>query len=144
MLLLLATMLAFGCGDDDEDDATGPGSGKPPAGMIGSWTFDSVTVDGTLDTLASVLEWKPAAVGARMDIQANSAYVYDEVDAGGGQIWFESGFVFVDGSEIDINTLLDGDGAVNETSFLTFTLGTDVMTLREVYMGKTNVFFMSK
>jgi hypothetical protein len=62
----------------------------------------------------------------------------------GGQLWFEVGFVFVEGGEIDINVIEDPDGPVNETSFLTYTLVGDTLTLTEVDMGTTVVFSLAR
>jgi len=140
--IVLFGLIAVGCNDDDSDPLD-PQGGPPPAEMIGTWTFQSVTVDGAAASLPDVLEWQPSAVAARLMVQANGAYVYEEVDANGGQLWFESGFVFVDGSEIDINVLLDGDGAVNETSTLTYMIIGNVLTLEEVHLGAINVFTLT-
>ena len=142
--LLVAGLILVGCSDDEDDDPTDPaGGGEPPAEMVGSWVIQSVTVNGAPGVLADVLEWQPATVAAKFHIQTNSAYVYEEVNASGGQLWYENGWVYVDGNEIDLNVLADSDGPVNETSFLTFTLGGGEMTFQEVDMGTTLVFTMT-
>lgn len=142
--LLLAGLLVLGCSDDDEDDPGGPGEGKPPTTMVDTWVFQSVTLNGAAANLADVLEWQPATVSAEIYIEANGTYVFQEVNAAGGQLWFESGFVFVEGGEIDINVLQDQDGPVNETSFLTYTLAGDTLTLTEVDAGTTVVFTLGR
>ena len=132
-LVFLLAIVIFACsGEDDGDEGSGPGGGKPPAAMVGTWIFQSVTVDGAPANLADELEWHPGVVEARLHIQANSAYVYEEVNASGGQIWAESGFVFIDGNAIDINAQSNTDGPVNDTSRLVFALNGNVLTLQEV------------
>jgi len=144
MLLVLLALIATGCGDDDDEGPEGVGSGKPPAAMVGTWTFQSVTVNGAAAALDTTMEWKPGAVSARFHVQSNSAYVYDEVDTRGGQLWWESGFVFIDGNEMDINVQQNGDGPVNEMVRVGFTLTTDQMTTTEVDGGNTIVFTLTK
>ncbi len=149
ILLAMALAISTGCGGDDDDDDNNPmdpddTSGHPPAEMVGSWGFQSVLVNGNPTPLSDALEWHDGVVAARFHIQTNSAYVYEEVDTRGGQIWYEHGFVYVDGNEIDVNILGDGDGPVEETSFLTFTLQGDVFTLQESEDGTTTVFTLSR
>lgn len=81
--------------------------------------------------MATVLEWHAGVVRAEFYIRADGTYVYQEVNQQGGQLWFESGFVFVDGNEMDINIQQDGDGPVSETNPVTFTLAGDVLTITE-------------
>lgn len=147
LVFLICGLLVLGCGDDDDDDngdPTGNNDGHPPAAMVGVWVFQSVTVNGVAGSLAAVLEWNPDTVGAEIQILTNSTYIYQEVDTNGGQLWFESGFVYVDGNEIDINVLQDQDGPVNETAFLTFTLVGGVLTLTEVDEGTPIVFTLTQ
>jgi len=141
---LLSALLAFGCGSDDESSGpTDPDKGHPPEEMLGSWTFRSVTVDGAAADLSDVMDWVPSAVEAHIQVLENGAYVYEEVDSRGGQLWFESGFVYVEGGEIDVNLQLDGDGRQEETSFLSYTLSAGIFTLQENDKGTVTVFTLT-
>lgn len=145
----LALGVAFGapgCGtEDDEPDPMGPGDvGKPPAEMVGTWVFGSVTVDGTPSALDVVMEWTPATVEARLHVMANSAYVFEEVDTRGGQLWFESGFIYIDGDELDVNIQLDGDGPTTETIRWGFSLIEGVFILQRVVAGKVVAYTLTQ
>ncbi len=140
LALMLGSLMFLGCSEDDDGGPTGNGDGHPPAEMIGSWIFQSATVNGAAANLPDVMEWHVGSVQARLHIQENSAYVYDEVLVGGGQNWWESGFVYVEGGEIDINVQQDGDGPVNETEYATYTLAEGVFTLTMQDEGDTVVF----
>lgn len=142
--LALLGLLALGCGDENSGGTSGTGDGHPPAEMVATWLFQSVTVDGGAADLADVMDWVPGAVSAEIDIQANGAYVFSQLDGGGGQLFFESGFVYVDGDEIDINVQQDSDGSVNETDYATYTLAGDSMTLTQTDGGATVVFTLMK
>ena len=139
--VLIAGALLVSCASEDDDSSTDSGaSGKPPAEMVGDWIFQSATVDGTPVPLDSIMEWLPQTVQAKLHVQANSAYVFEEVNNIGGQLWFESGFVFIDGAEIDINAQLDSDGPANETTRWSFTVNDTMFTLSRVDSGQTVMY----
>lgn len=145
LALFCALLGVLACGDDTGTNPdVDPGDGKPSAELVGRWTFQSVTVDGSASTLASVLDWVANAVAANVQIQAIGSYVYEEVAANGGQLWFESGFVFVDGSSIDINAQLDNDGPRNETTRYALAQSGETLTLQTVAASATTVFTLTK
>ncbi len=118
--------------------------GPPPAVLVGVWTFQSVTLNGSSATLASVLGWNSATVLARVTVESNGAYIYEEVDSSGGQLAFESGFVLVTGNSIEINITLNNSGTVNESTTATYTLNGNTLMLQEVALGITAVFTLTK
>ncbi|MEM7137541.1 MAG: hypothetical protein AAF500_13225 [Myxococcota bacterium] len=138
--------LAVGCGDSEDAGSTGGTGGEegpPPASLVGVWTYNSVTVDGAPASLADILEWVPGAVAAEIQLLETSAYVYQEVDANGGQLWFESGFVFFnDAGEVDVNAQMDSDGPLSETLTFTYVESADTLTLTSVGGGPTVVFVL--
>lgn len=142
-ICLLALGFAPGCGDEDDvdDGPNGPGSGAPPPDMVGTWRYQSVTVNGAPANLSDVLGWVAGAVAADLSIQTNSAHVYQEVNAGGGQLWFESGFIFIDGTELDINIQQDTDGSRSDTIRYAWTLSSGVLTLE--LLGQATVFTLT-
>ncbi|MEM7436408.1 MAG: hypothetical protein AAF436_14720 [Myxococcota bacterium] len=146
ILAIACVTLALGCGDSEDAGPTGGTGGQegpPPASLVGVWTYDSVTVDGAPASLADVLDWVPGAVAAEIQLLETSAYVYQEVDANGAQLWFESGFVFFnDAGEVDVNSLMDSEGEVSETSTFTYTESGDALTLTSVGGPPTVVFVL--
>ena len=145
ILAALCGIVALACGDDssDDDDPGNGNEGPPPPSLVGVWAYQSVTIDGMPADLADVLDWVPGAIGAELQIVENSAFVYQEVDATGGQLWAELGFVFVnDAGEIDVNTQRNTDGEVDEMLTFVFTVTDETLTLRQV--GSTLVFTLVK
>lgn len=145
-VLISTLLLAFACSDDsnggnnNNTNSNNNGDGNPPAALVGTWDYQSVTVDGVAADVGTVLDWVPGAVAADLTVQANGAYSYQEVNATGGQLWFEIGFVFIDGNEVDINVQSDSDGPVNEMVVATFMIDGDTLTLTAVEDGVTVVF----
>jgi len=88
--VLLCGLLLVGCSGGEDDE---PGSGNPPAALVGTWVFQSVTVNGAPQALGEVLDWQAGTVAASMIIQSNGGYSISEVDAQGQQTHFENGFV---------------------------------------------------
>jgi len=130
---LLFVFTIISCSNNEDDNSTGPEDGHPPTEMIDTWIYQNVSVDGVPSTLDVVMEWVPNTVEARLHIINDiGSYSYEEVNSMGGQLYGESGFVYVEGNEIDINKLEDNQGnPINETIVMTFTLVEDTLTLQE-------------
>ncbi|MEM8606095.1 MAG: hypothetical protein AAGF92_03270 [Myxococcota bacterium] len=129
--LILFCTLSTACGDGadeaDDDDEGGP----PPPALVGTWTYQSVTVDETLASLGEVLDWVPDAVEARLQLLENGAFVYEEVNAQGGQLFAESGFVVVTVDEVGRGTIeFNVDGVETPASFMLVTDDSLVLTER--------------
>lgn len=148
LVLLLCSIALMGCPESDSvSNPDGNGNedeGKPPAEMLGVWKFQSASVNGNPVALSDLMDWVPMAVRAEIQILENGAYVYQEVNSQGGQLWFESGFVYVEGGEIDVNVQQDGDGARMETVFFTYTLSNGIFTLTENDEGDIVVLVMTR
>ena len=142
----LSFALAFAaCSEDDDDDGdpTGNGGGKPPAEMLGNWTYQAVTIDGNPASLATVLDWVPSAVRAEIFFRDDGAYLYQEVLANGGQLWWEAGFVFIDGTELDINLLNDQDGTASGTTRMAWSIDMGTLTLTKTSGATVTVFTLT-
>jgi len=138
LVSLLFFFTIFRCSSTDDDNATGPEDGHPPAELIDTWIYQAVMVDSVPASLAIVLNWVPDATQARFHVLNDiGSFVYEEVNFMGGQLYAASGFVYVEGNEMDINLLQDHEGnELDETIFMTFTLEADTLTLNETDQGK--------
>ncbi len=134
--------IIFSCSTNEDDSSIGPEDGHPPTEMISTWIYQMVTVDGVPSSLSVVMEWVPNAVEARLHIVNDiGSYAYEEVNSMGGQLFAETGFVYVEGNEIDINKLQDGQAnPINETVVMTFTLVADTLTVQENKAGAFLVY----
>ncbi|HMB71446.1 MAG TPA: hypothetical protein VKU85_19210 [bacterium] len=140
----LIGVMSPGCGEEGDDNPMDDnGDMPPPAELVGDWTFQSVTVDGSPDVLADVLEWEPGATSARIQFTDMNAYVYQEVNSAGGQIFFESGFIVIEADELELNALQDSNGPVTETILLNFVVSGSTLTLTETDTGSTVVFTLT-
>ena len=139
--LLLGCVLLVACGESSTDPE-GDETGHPPAAMVGLWLFESATQNGVAVSLADALEWRAGTVAARLNIQANGGYQYEEVDVSGAQIWSEFGWMFVDqeGGTIELNVQGDSDGVQSDQVDLDYTLVGDALTLELAEGGSTFVF----
>ncbi len=146
--LLILSALLSACGSsstDAEVEGEEDELGHPPAAMVGRWVFQSATVDGTPTALTDALEWTGATVQARLNVEANGTYWYEELNASGAQTWAEGGWVFVDpeGSLIEVNVQWDSDGSATDQFEMTYTLSGNVLTLQRQELGSTLVFTLS-
>ncbi len=130
--VLLCGLLLVGCSGDEDDE---PGNGNPPAALVGTWMFESVTVNGAPQALGDVLDWQAGTVAASMSIRSQGGYGISEVDAGGQLTHAEGGFVYVDGNEMDLNNIAP-DGTT-ETISGTYTLSGDTLIFTTVEDGDT-------
>ena len=136
-----SVLLALGCGSETPSDEDPMVEGPPPANLVGVWTYQSVTVNGTPSSLADVLEWVPGAVRAELQLFESSAFAYQEVNESGAQLWSESGFVFFnDAGEVDVNVQMNSDGPADEMSTFTYTASGDTLTLSQVGGADAVVF----
>ena len=145
--LLLGLVLLAGCGtsstdpNDQQDE-----DGHPPPEMVGVWIFQSATFNDSPVALADILDWEPGTAQAKLHIEANGGYQYEEVNSSGGQTWAEGGWIFVDpeGGTIVIHSQYDSNGSNTDTSTIDYELAGGVLTLTVVEFSDTTVFTLTK
>jgi len=142
--LLVGCAVLAGCGGtstgSDEDEL-----GHPPPAMVGTWRFQSATENGSSTSLASALEWEPATTGARLHIESNGTYWYEELNGSGAQVWAEGGWIFVDeeGGTIQAHVQWDSDGSAAEVLDLEYMLSGGVLTLEQMKGVSTFVYTLT-
>ncbi len=132
--VLLFGLLLVGCSSGEDDE---PGSGTPPAALVGTWVFESATVNGAPQALGDVLDWQAGTVAASLTIQSDGDYSISEVDAGGQETHSENGFVSVNGNQMDLNILASDGVPIEETISGTYTLNGSTLTYTTVVEGDT-------
>ena len=144
--ILIGCALLMGCGASSGMDADGDEDGHPPAEMVGDWNFQSATVNSVSTPLADALDWEPATTHAKLHVQANGGYQYEELNSAGAQVWAEGGWIFVDpeGGTIVIHSQYDSDGANTDEVTVEYTLAGGTLTLTVVEFADTSVYTLTK
>ena len=106
-----------GCigGDDDPVD---PGTGGAPAALVGTWTFQTVTLDGQPQDLADWFEWQAETVSAHVIINGDYTQRFVELDAQSNVVYYDSGVFTVDGQNLTVTVNSENGSAV--TAYTTF------------------------
>jgi len=119
-----------------------PENGHPAPEMIDTWIYQMVTADSVPVSMPLIMNWVPDAVQARFHIVNDiGSYVYEEVNLAGGQLFAESGFVYIENDKIDINKLQDNQGnPLDETLSFTFELVADTLTFKEIDDGTIIIY----
>ncbi|NOG45750.1 MAG: hypothetical protein HND50_10975 [Calditrichaeota bacterium] len=145
-VILFSMLVFFSCSESTDNSTESEGEGKPLTEMVGTWIFSSVTVDGNQDSLGTVMGWDEYAVEARFHIYENGAYAFEQVDISGGQLWSESGFIYVDENEneMDINVQQVNGTPVTETVAVTYILIEDTFTVTENEEGTLITYTLTR
>ena len=143
-VVALSMLLFVGCSGDDDNNTNGPAksSGIFPSEVLGSWTYVSVTVNGSAASLSDALEWVSTAVSARLSLIDDGDYAYSELDASDNVVVFEVGTVTVTGNNIVVIAEQDNDGPLDDTYVGTYSLsnGGETLTLTVTIDGDLVVF----
>ena len=105
LALSLALVLAS-CGR--KPDPVGPTTSLPEQ-LVGTWTIQSVKLDGVETPLAEAFGWGPNTVSSRMTIEENGNYSGREFNGTGAAVYTETGLVSVNEKNISI-TIETADG----------------------------------
>jgi len=99
MPLVFALTLAA-CKDDD---SVGPIEGAPPAELVGTWSMQSVTVNGQPASLADVLEWDPNTASSDFTVETSGVYTYRELNVQGVPTFLAAGTITISGNGFTIS-----------------------------------------
>jgi len=137
-------LLSAGCGKDDDNPA-GP-QNTVPAELVGTWLYDSATLNGVPFGLGLLLGWEPGTEAARFTVGSDRSFVYEELDADSAVVWTEWGTFTVSGNNATISVTENDDGPVDPPEIMsgTWTVNGDTLTLITSYQGATVVLIAVK
>ena len=138
-------LFSAGCGKDDDNPAAP--ENNVPAELIGTWLYESATLNGAPFSLGLLLGWDPGTVAARFTVGENGSFVYEELDADSAVVWTEWGTFTVSGNTATITVTENDNGPMEpETMSGTWVLNEnqDELTLNTSYMGATVVLIAVK
>ena len=96
-LVAVCLFATVGCGSDDSASPTGPGASAPPQEMVATWTFESITFNGTPVPLATAFDWHPSTVSATVRVNADRSITTEELDISGVVVVTTTGTMSVNG-----------------------------------------------
>ncbi|UCE66809.1 MAG: lipocalin family protein [Candidatus Zixiibacteriota bacterium] len=109
ILLVLAFLLA-GCG---KDGTTTPNVRVFPSELVGTWNYQSVTIDGQEAVLRLILDWQEETVMAALIISDDGEFVINEYSANDSLLYFEDGTFAVNGNYFTITIYNNSNGVVS-------------------------------
>ncbi len=120
VLTCAALLLASGCRKDDSS-GTGPSQEPPPPELVGTWVFQSGTLNGDSVDLADVMEWVEGATSADFTVGADGTYSYRERDAQGSVLFSSAGTFLVSGQSATITVTSENGSPISPPEVLTGT-----------------------
>lgn len=133
-------ILSSGCGKDKSTN--NPPESNIPQELLGTWTYQSATINGVPISLALILGWEQGTVSARFTVSQDGSFVYEELDANGDVIWTEYGTFEVNGNTATISITSDTDGPIDpppDPMTGTWQVEGNTLTLTTDYNGATVV-----
>ena len=139
---ILFISLAPGCGKDDNNPAAP--TGDVPAELLGTWYYQSASINGVQVPLGFILGWDQGTVSARFTVGSDESFIYEELNADAAVVWTESGTFTVDGNSATITITENDDGPVDPPEVLSgtwsFNEAANQLTLNTTYNNIAVVF----
>jgi len=102
--------LLAGCG---KDEPTTPNLRTFPSELVGTWDFQSVTVNGQQAILSMILDWQEETVRATLTISADGDYVIDQYSADDSLVYFADGTFAANNDHFTLTTYNNSYGIVS-------------------------------
>jgi hypothetical protein len=146
-LAVALILLPIGCKDDDSPTSTGS-TGVPPS-LVGTWTLDSVTVNGVQadpGTLAALFGWPQEVERATITVEASGAYTLSGFNAASQVLHTVQGTIAVSGSNFTITSTSENGQPLNPPEVLagTWAIVGNRLTLTISAQGLTIVITATK
>jgi hypothetical protein len=145
LAVLMATVAGFQCKKNDTSSPTGPSSTVIPSQIVGTWTFQSVTMDGSPVDLAAAFAWESSTVRAQMVINSSGNYTYRELGFNDTITYYETGTATVTGQELKLTTTSANGRQINPPDVTSWTCSVTggIMTLNRTVQQKAVVVTLS-
>jgi len=139
---MLLAVLLVGCKDDKSTN----GDDELDSQYVGTWIFQSATINGDMASLADVMEWTEGTVVAMLMIESDGDCIYQENDQYGNSLWNSFGTFEVSGTDFTLTFTSDSDGDLNPADVATGTVSVSstTMTITTTEEGSTIVFTLAK
>ena len=143
VLVLVLALVALHC-KKDEDPVT-PAS-TVPAGMVGTWVFQSITVNGAPANPADYFPLEQGTVGIEVVLRADGSFDWREYDAQNNTTGTAQGTVTVSGSTVSMTmTVVNGAPVPPQVMFTgAYAINGTTMTLTTQLEGNTLVLTLAK
>jgi len=103
LVFMIALFAAMGCSRDSKPTQDTPRkSSGVPIELIGTWTFQSATVENMPIDLATVFSWGSNIKKAQLKVAEDSSAVYQEMDAQGSVVLVKNARFVVSGNEFSV------------------------------------------
>jgi hypothetical protein len=137
-LVVLVTLMA-GC---KENKSTNAEVGVIPDNAVGTWRYQSATINGEPTFLGIPLDWMENTVTATITMTSEGDYHYVERDTEGNILWQEDGTITASEGDYAISITSNTDGTVNppEVQVGTYSIAGPEMTLTTSINDQVVVF----
>lgn len=135
----ILTLLVMGCKDNE---STNPQAGVIPDNSIGTWRFESATINGEPTFLGIPLDWMENTVMATITMTSEGEYHYVERSAEGDILWQEDGTITAAEGDYTITITSNTDGTVDPAEIRAghYTITGNEMTMTTAINNQVVVF----
>ncbi len=96
-----------------KEEATSPTPRIFPEELVGTWDYQSVTIDGIDAVLRLILDWQEETVRATLSISSDGSFVNSEYSADDSVMWFEDGNLAVNSNNFTITFYNNSNGVIS-------------------------------
>lgn len=109
-IVSLFPLMLAGCG---KDETTTPNVRTFPSELVGTWDFQSVTIDGHEAVLSLILDWQDETVRSDASISADGDLVVNEYSAGDSILYFQEGTFAVNSDYFTMTFYTNSNGVIS-------------------------------
>jgi len=144
-LLALLALAGLQCKKSDSSSSpTGPSAAAIPSQLVGTWHYQSATIDGSPTDLAAMYQWEQTTVRSEMVLNSNGSFIVRELDNSDKVTYSEGGTLTVTGQVLKFTTTSVNGQQVNPNAVTwTCSVTGGLMTLSQQIQQKMYVVTLS-